>query len=219
MSIHFHVLIASRDIKPYAAELKSIATSAMASVKKLLPIKDVDIVFYDNPEATIDEIGGIGGFTPNTHSVFISLNHRHPHFKNALKNELFFMLCHEIHHTIRWKKPVEGDTLLEALVFEGLADHFAMEVTGRQKPSLYSRALTPEQKKVFFKKASKVWDHPTYNHNEWFFGSTPKVIPRWTGYTLGYDLVATYLQNHSGALASKLAGAEASLFVERNKKG
>lgn len=213
MSIKIHILIASKDIKPYSAQLKSVAKSAMVAVKKLLPIKDVDIVFYDNPGATIDEIGGIGGFTPNAHTMLISLNPSHSNFKNALKNELFFMLAHEFHHTIRWQKAVDGDTLLEALIFEGLADHFAMEVMGRQKPSLYSCALTPAQKKVFLKKASKEWNRPTYNHNEWFFGSAPKVIPRWTGYTLGYDLVATYLQTHPGTLASELVSAEASLLV------
>jgi len=134
-------------------------------------------------------------------------------FNLFLKNELLFTLAHELHHTIRWQKPVEEDTLLEAMVFEGLADHFAMEVTGRQKPSVYSCALTQAQKKIFLKKASKEWNKPAYNHDEWFYGSTPKVIPRWTGYTLGYDLVATYLQTHSGALPSKLTCTDASLFI------
>ena len=156
MSIHTHVLTASNEITPYVAELKLVAESATMAVRKLLPIKDVDILFYDNPRATIEEIGGIGGFTPNAHCIFISLNPRHPHFKQALKNELFFVLTHEFHHTIRWQKPVEGDTLLEALVFEGLADHFAMQVTGRQKPSVYSRALTPEQEKIFLEKARRM---------------------------------------------------------------
>ncbi len=214
MSIHFHILSASREVKLHEAQLRLTAELAVDSVKKLLPIKDVDIVFYDNPSATIDEIGGIGGFTPNAHTIFISLNHRHPRFKEALANELFFMLAHELHHTIRWQKTVEGDTLLEALIFEGLADHFAMEVTGRKKPSVYSSALTPEQKKVFYEKASREWKEPTYGNALWFYGSTPAVVPKWAGYTLGYDLVGKYLQVHPKLLASTLACADASLFVE-----
>jgi uncharacterized protein YjaZ len=215
MSIKIHILTGSKGVKPYAIELKSSAESAVASAKRLLPIKDVDIVFYDNPGATFteDEMGGIGGFTPNAHTVFISLNPRHKSFQNAIKNHLYFTLVHELHHTIRWQKEVEGDTLLEALVFEGLADHFAMEVTGRQKPTIYSNALTPEQKKIFLRRASEKWSEPTYNHNEWFYGSTPNAIPRWTGYTLGYDLVAKYLQTHHGTLPSQLATADASLFT------
>lgn len=215
MSVCIYILTGSKDVKPYSAELKSVANSAVASVKKSLPIRDLDIVFYDNPGATFteEEMGGIGGFTPNAHTVFISLNPRHKSFQSALKNHLFFTLVHELHHTIRWQKQVDGDTLLEAMIFEGLADHFAMEVTGRKKPTIYSDALTPEQKKIFLKKASEEWSKPTYNHNEWFYGSTPKIIPRWTGYTLGFDLVAKYLNTHSGLPASTLATADASLFV------
>lgn len=213
MSIKISILSASKGVRPYATQLRTIADSAAASVKKLLPIKDVDIVFYENPGATIDELGGIGGFTPNAHTIFVSLDPRHPNFAHALQYELFFMLVHEFHHTIRWQKGVKDDTLLEALIFEGLADHFAMEVTGRKKPSLYSNALTSAQKRTFLKKASKEWNKPTYNHQVWFYGATPKVIPRWAGYTLGYDLVVAYLQTHPGETASALASADASLFI------
>lgn len=215
MSIKTHILSASKDIRPYSDELKSIAEASIASVLKLLPIKDVDVVLYDNPKATIDEIGGIGGFSPNANLIFISLNPRHPDFKKAVKEELAFTLAHELHHTIRWQKQVEGDTLLEAMIFEGLADCFAMEVTRRSKPSPWSYALTPEQKKIFLIKASEEWKQPTYDNNLWFFGSKPEIIPRWTGYTLGYDLVATYLHKHPETNASKLATADASLFTEK----
>lgn len=212
MSINIHILSASKDIKPYSEELKSVAETTITSVEKLLPIKDVDIVFYDNPRATIDEIGGIGGFSPNANLIFISLNPQHSDFKKAIKDELSFTIAHELHHTIRWQKQVEGDTLLEAMIFEGLADHFAQELTGRNKPSLYSCALTSEQKKIFLKKASEEWKQPTYDNNLWFFGSKPDIIPRWTGYTLGYDLVEAYLRVNSGNSALKLATADSSLF-------
>ncbi|OGZ45532.1 MAG: hypothetical protein A3C84_04210 [Candidatus Ryanbacteria bacterium RIFCSPHIGHO2_02_FULL_48_12] len=173
MSIQSHILSNSKDIKPCEAELRSIAETATSAVKKLLPIKDVDVVFYDNPKGTIDEIGGIGGFSPNAHMIFISLNPRHLRFKDALKEELFSTLTHEFHHTIRWQTPAEEDTLLEAIIFEGLAGHFAMEVTDRKKPWPWSCALTREQRKEFLEKAEKIWLMPTYNNDEWFFGSTP----------------------------------------------
>ncbi|NQV88478.1 MAG: hypothetical protein HQ402_02920 [Parcubacteria group bacterium] len=213
MSINIHILTASKDIQTYEPELRSIAESATDAVKKLLPVKDVDVVFYDNPHGTIDEIGGIGGFTPNANQIFISLNSRHVNFKKALREELYFILVHEFHHTIRWQKPVEGDTLLEALIFEGLADHFAMEVTGRKNPLPWSMTLTPEQKEIFLKKAKEVWLLPSYDNALWFFGSEPEKIPRWAGYTLGYDLVDKYLKANPGTLAPGLVSVDASLFV------
>ncbi len=213
MPINIHILSASKDIEPYSEELKSIAEATIASVENLLSIKDVDIVIYDNPRATIDEIGGIGGFSPNANLIFISLNPRHSDFRRAVKEELAFTLAHELHHTIRWQKQVEGDTLLEAMIFEGLADHFAIEATGRSKSSPWSHALTSEQKKIFLLEASKVWKQPAYDNDLWFFGSKPDVIPRWTGYTLGFDLVEAYLQANPGTSASKLAFTDSLLFV------
>ena len=216
MPINIHILTTSKNIQPYETELRSTAESAVSAVKKLLPIKDVDIVFYENPKGTIDEMGGIGGLTPNAHQVFISLNPNHPNFKHALKEELFFTLAHELCHTVRWQKQVEGDTLLEALIFEGLADHFAMEVTGRQKLLPWSRSLTHEQKEIFMKKAEQDWKKPTYDNDLWFFGSEPEKIPRWTGYTLGYCLVEDYLKKHPETSASKLVSADADLFVKND---
>ena len=152
MSINIHILLASGEIKQYSNDLKSIAESTISLVEKLLPIKDVDIVFYTNPGATIDEIGGIGGFSPNANTIFISLNPEHPDFKKALNDVPPYTIAHELHHTIRWQKQVEGDTLLEAIIFEGLADHFAVEAIGCEKPSVWSSALSQEQKDDIYKK-------------------------------------------------------------------
>ena len=210
--ISVKIRIKSKDFRSYEAELRSTTKSAISAISKLLPIKNVDIEFSDNPAGTINEIGGIGGYTPNANTIQISLNTRHPDFKKSLKDELLFTLAHEFHHTIRWQKPVKEYALLEALVFEGLADHFAMEVTGRKTPSLYSTALTVEQKQELMKKASMEWDKPAYDHDLWFFGSEPTKVPRWTGYTLGYDLIDAYIKSHPGELASKLVLADTILF-------
>ena len=190
-----------------------IAQSTVVSVKKLLPIKDIDIVFYENPGATIGEVGGIGGFTPNANVIFISLNPQHPNFQKALEEDLSFILAHELHHTIRWQKQVEGDTLLEAIVFEGLAEHFAQEVTGKASPSPWAKALTSEQNVMCLAKAREIWSAPTYDNSLWFLGSDPKVVPRWAGYTIGYNLVEKYLKANLGEKASSLVTADASVFV------
>lgn len=213
MSINIHILSATEEIKQYSNDLKSIAESTISLVEKLLPIKDVDIVFYTNPGATIDEIGGVGGFSPNANTIFISLNPKHPNFKRALKDALPYTIAHELHHTIRWQKQVEGDTLLEAMIFEGLADHFAVEAIGCEKPSVWSSALSQEQKDDMYNKAKEIWVQPTYDNNLWFFGSKPEIVPKWSGYTLGYDLVKEYLNKNPDTSASKLAQADATLFI------
>lgn len=63
-----------------------------------------------------------------------------------------------------------------------------------------------------FLEVTKVWHLATYDHPAWFYGSDRKV-PRWAGYTLGYNLVASYLAKHPKVLPSKLISAKASIFL------
>ena len=212
MSIKIHILSSSKDLKPFVMVLRSVTKSVEISIKKFVPLNDIDVVFYVNPEGTIKEIG-IGGYTPVANTVFISLNPKHPKFREGIKKELPYQLAHEINHAIRFRTPIPKETLFEAMISEGLADRFAMEITNRKNPPAWSVALTTKQKKELLKKASKEWNNSTYDHNAWFYGSTTKKIPRWTAYTLGYDIVADYLQRYPETPASKLVSVQASLFI------
>ncbi len=212
MPLNIHILSSLKDLEGFAIELKSIAKSVEFSIQKLLPIEDIDVVFYDNPEGTLKE-SGIGGYTPCANVIFFSLDPKNPNFKQGLKDELPFQLAHEINHAIRFRTPIVKETLFEAMISEGLADHFAMEITGRSTPPAWSTALTNRQKEELLKKATTEWNLPTYDHNAWFYGSEIKKIPRWTAYTLGYDLVSSYLQKNPKIKASKIISADASLFV------
>lgn len=51
-----------------------------------------------------------------------------------------------------------------------------------------------------------------YDHGTWFYGTGPE-IPRWTGYTVGFELVRLYLAENTGARASGLVGQPAISFV------
>lgn len=212
MSINSHILSSSKDLKPFVKEIKSITKSVEILIKKFIPQGDIDVVFYDNPGATLKE-NGIGGYTPCANVIFFSLDPKNPKFKEGIKKDLSYTLAHEINHAVRFRTPIPKETLFEAMISEGLADHFAMEVTGRKKPPVWSMALTDKQKKGFLKRASKEWNLSTYDHNAWFYGSEKKKIPRWTAYTLGYHLVAAYLRKYPETPASKLIFAKASIFI------
>lgn len=212
MSIKIHVLSSSNDLKPFVKNIKTATKAVEVLIKKLVSVGDIDIVFYDNPGATLKE-SGIGGYTPCANVIFFSLDPKNPKFQEGIKNDLAFTLAHEINHAIRFRESIPKETLFEAIISEGLADYFAMEVTNRKNPPEWSTALTSEQKKEFLKRASKEWNGPTYDHNAWFYGSEKEKIPRWTAYTLGYDLIATYLQKHPKTSASKLIFAKASVFL------
>ncbi len=153
--------------------------------------------------STFEEVG-LGGFAPDGHTVFLALDPDHEHFERALEREVFRTLAHEFHHVARHRASLRGHTLLDALVSEGLADHFSIEVTGMEPPP-WAVALDLERTAAMSDRARAEYDNPRYDHRAWFFGSTDVEIPRWTGYTLGFQIVADYLERHPGSSAAALA--------------
>lgn len=210
-NINLHLLNASGSFTSYKAEIEENFNKAINQITQKLPVTDVDVVISDSPRHVIPEIG-IGGYAPNAHLIFISLDPKFPEFDKTITKELKRTLAHELHHTMRWRNPGYGTTLLEALVTEGLADHFDIEVFG-EKPEPWCTALDKEQIKIYMKKAHKEFHNKRYAHGAWFFGSKEKGIPRWTGYTLGFALVGEYLQRNPDKKPSELYHINANEFV------
>ena len=110
---------------------------------------------------------------------------------------------------MRDRGPGYGQSLLEALISEGLADHFAVALL-RIPPPPWTHALTAEQLDNALAKARPEFDRRPYDHSRWFFGAGD--IPRWTGYALGYHLVTKYLATHPDQTAASLVDVPAGAF-------
>ncbi|HRN71145.1 MAG TPA: DUF2268 domain-containing putative Zn-dependent protease, partial [Candidatus Woesebacteria bacterium] len=184
----------------------------VSQVAKYLPIRDVDVIVYDNPEGTVPE-QGIGGYTPNKNIMYISLDPSFINLKESINLELKRTLAHEFHHTVRWKNPGYGETLLDALITEGLADHFDIEVFN-ESPQPWSRAFTDSELNNLMKKAEKEFNNTDYDHSAWFYGNVELGIPRWAGYSLGFKMVKDYLAKHPDKKLSELYAAETNTFME-----
>lgn len=203
MAIASHILLGSGRLVPYQDQIKKQFNELFIEIRKHLSLENVDVVIYDNPEGAIPEIG-IGGYAPNAHLVFVSLDPQFPTFQQTIEKELKRMIAHELHHALRWRGPGYGETLFEALITEGLADHFDMEVNNLNTPEPWDIALNDEQLVKVKAKAQKEFDNKNYNYNEWFFGSKEKNIPKWAGYTLGFKLVEDYLKENPHKKPSQL---------------
>lgn len=207
--VELHLLLGSGRLSPYENIIRKEFDVVVSKIREKLLLDGVDVVIYDNPEWAIPETG-IGGYTPNEHLVFISLNPEVAHFEQNLKNNLKRTIAHELHHAMRWRNPGYGETLFEALITEGLADHFDMEINETDIPEPRDTALTELQVNEFVKKASQEFDSKEYDHKEWFFGS--KDIPRWTGYALGFKIVGDYLKRNPEKKPSMLYAVKADKF-------
>jgi uncharacterized protein YjaZ len=141
---------------------------------------------------------GVGGVTDSgTGAVSIEIGTTSPlPRRNVLTVQLRRTLAHELEHAARVTVgPGYGSTLLDTIVSEGLADTFAT--------SLYPDALHPQTHALSARQEHRLWMRARQHlyellwgarHDHWMFGGGG--FPRWTGYTLGSDLVAAAHHRH-----------------------
>lgn len=194
----------------YEQSIELAIREILPKINMLLPIKNIQIRVSVNPSGTIPELG-IGGFNPNSAEVQLWIDPDFANLQESISKDLGPMLAHELHHAIRRKSVGYGSTLLEAMVSEGLADHFSIEVTAYDIPP-WDRALSEVELEAWINSASESWNNGSYDHDKWFYGTDPE-IPRWAGYSIGFKLVGSYISSHPGSKASELHSNLAASFV------
>ena len=193
------------------SEVKIIVEEALAKAKSIFNVEDVSVEINEDPDQVIPETG-VGGFTPDSHTIFVYYDSTNQNLKEKLQQEIKSTVTHEFHHAIRnrifnWKE----DTLLGAMITEGLADHFDIEVNGGQ-PKPWSIALNDDELEKVKGTATPEFNSREYNHDDWFFGSESRNIPKWAGYAIGFKLVGDYLKKIDKK-ASELVVEPASSFI------
>ena len=111
--------------------------------------------------------------------------------------------------------PGYGITLGEALVSEGLSDHFVGQAFPKTPPLPWDhRKMTARQEGGLWKRAKPDLAIPgAYDHPLWFFGAGGKnALPRWSGFTLAYRIVRPYLA--SGRMPSKAVATPAEIVYK-----
>lgn len=182
--------------------------SGITSINSLIPINDLRIRIVENQQLVIPEIG-IGGYNPAAQELILAIDANFSDLDATLEENLIPQLAHEIHHAKRRRSVGYGNTLLEAMVTEGLADHFSIELTGIAPPP-WTTAITGDELQSWIETAGTFWNQP-YDHSAWFAGTDPN-IPRWAGYSIGFELVKNYLAVNPGRLPSNLHNEPASSF-------
>ena len=211
-----HFLEAEASLEPWrariAAECEQSHDRLAALLAPDLAMPRVDVLIERRAGGGIPEIGISGrAYRPNCLSV--ALDPDNPAFTaNFEAGKLSRTLAHELHHCLRFAAAGYGHTLGESLVSEGLADQFNREANGGTG-QIWNHVLTPAEWAAVLPLAEPVLAAQSYNHLTWFFGgqtSKGDPVPRWTGCTLGYHLVGTYLSLHPDVRPSRMVGIPAA---------
>ncbi|MFC3832590.1 MULTISPECIES: DUF2268 domain-containing putative Zn-dependent protease [Deinococcus] len=200
MSLHnpLHLLNAGRQFpSPLANDIVTVARHALDRQAAQLGLDGVDVVMYASPW-TIPETGMVGT-APDGYSVHLALTPTSTPFQEGWRQELPATLAHELHHAARWRHQGMG-TLLDALVFEGLAQHF--ELTERRERPIYAVPTTDLD--ALWTRAQDELDGP-YDYAAWFMGAPAAGLPRWGGYALGFELMRRGFEVQGGDAVSHVA--------------
>ncbi|MFD1794859.1 peptidase [Paracoccus aurantiacus] len=194
-----HFLNARKALNGVMPEARAAARDAVAIVEEHVALPRFDLVIRTGDEVV--QGWGMGGYAPAPGQIQITLD------PSRFDPEPFTRtLVHELHHLIRWDGPGYGKSLGEALVSEGLAGHFVLQVLGGPPDPWDS--VNPSDE--IARRASNEWARRDYDHAEWFFGKGK--IRRWSGYGLGHRMVADYLKANPRDDAITLAHSSADRF-------
>ncbi|WP_407315953.1 DUF2268 domain-containing putative Zn-dependent protease [Pseudomonas sp. nanlin1] len=205
-SINFHFIDARGTLIDHRHWLHSRLLETYEKANTLMPLRPLDVIVKAGIHV-IPEKGHLG-HAPEPGLIILTLDPTSAIFRANQDASLERMFAHELHHAARWDGPGYGASLGEALVSEGLAGVFAQEVCGGL-PEPWERLDVSDIRRYVAMAASQ-WSRTDYAHNEWFFGASE--LPRWLGYSLGFQLVKRYLLEHKGSSSASLVEMEAEAF-------
>jgi uncharacterized protein YjaZ len=194
----------------------------------LLPLPHRIVIAAGTDRARVIPETGIAARAWSHDRIDVWVDPRNPWVVAAGEEELVAMLAHELHHCARWSRPGYGLTLSEAIVSEGLACHFEATFRGGVPP-FWARALDEPTLRRVEAQAVALFDSRQYDHRAWFGGASggddgraperrpsatsPPLVPRHAGHTLGYRITARHLRR-TGRNAAQLVHAPAHVFYD-----
>jgi uncharacterized protein YjaZ len=183
-----HFLTEDKKIKN--KETIKIVKDTLIRCYKEIPITDKKIVIYPSEDEFVrKKMDGVTGNAIYKDIITLYISPV-PGWKKAFAETL----AHEYSH-LAVKDNHRWETLLDSLIFEGVAEVFREEIIGG-KPARWSIALDEKESRILF---NKIKDKLSMKKNDiykdLFFGS--KEYKMWSGYSLGYQIMRSFRKNHS----------------------
>ena len=204
-----HVLNARGRLDSSRARVREAIDAVRDRTKELVGPIALDIVVEAGRRGTIPERGHVGHVSSRG-LMRLRLDPDNPNFVDNLGEPFERMVAHELHHVVRRDAVVRGERLLDALVMEGLAGRFVEELYG-SAPEPWECAVSGALLHDVAELAGRRAERDDHDHAEWFYGAGE--LPRWAGYTLGYELIGARRAPLDRISPSALAATPADAFL------
>ena len=195
-----------------SVSIDTVVTGALERIDRILPGAPTQIDIALGTQV-IPELGVNGYTSPSNGQIAIIVDPTSQiPFAKTLRTWLPEALSHEVNHSVRiLGGPGFGASLAETLVTEGLATAFDSQASpGLVEP--WMNALSPTQEASLWERMQASLNTTGFAiYDQWFFGSAG--IPRWTGFTIGYHIVADYLRHHPQSTAASIVHLSAATIL------
>jgi uncharacterized protein YjaZ len=193
---------------------KEIARIIGSSIKKChesLPFNPVKIFVFPTFLSFVkDRMSGVTGFGIQAIQLFLNPNVKG--WKTALKK----CVCHEFNHVV-YNKYHRRETLLDEIIYEGLAQNFKEHIVGgKQAP--WTKALTLRKCKTIFSKIERLLNSKSQKvYRSVFFDFEGKKYHLWSGYSIGYHIVRSFLKNNKEMSWKKIMRLNPKEILEKSR--
>ena len=205
-TINLFVANASGSLSEQLKIIQSAFDRASLVAQQLIGLTDVDVICINDANMVIPEVG-VGGYTPSRHLSYLYVD---PLNEELSEQEIFNTLCHELYHAKSYDGQGYGSTLLDSIIFEGLATAFEDEVSKGNSFVVKELSTRNTSERLLQKHRDELSDEE-FNHFRWFIFDETKELPRWAGYEIGYHIVKKYLKK-TNKKASELVVEDLSVF-------
>ena len=171
-------------------KIMSLIKSTITKCHKTIPSKPTNMFVYPNYSSFIKQtMSGVHGDSRKENVFALGINPSAKHWKTGLKN----VICHEYLHSVTLDYH-QKNTLLDMIIYDGLAEHFRESVIGGKKAPWSNSVSKQECIKHFKSLKDKLDSKDDILYREVFFFG--KQYPKWLGYSLGYHIVASFLNKN-----------------------
>ena len=206
-----------------SAKPRDVAREALEIASKSLPRPDMSarmFIFMGDGESSVlvNQLGSVLGFSLGASATFLFVWPRGDWNANLRYN-----VVHEYAHLVRnllfprgisggrfvYMKTQRPETLMDAMVAEGIADCFARERLGGARPRWMESYDESDSPRMWPRVHRRFGVSDSAEIRRFLFGDGDRV-PAWTGYALGYTIVRRFLDRNPNVSVRHLVSMTAS---------
>jgi hypothetical protein len=200
----------------WRAVVEAEVGAARDAIARIAPLHPIDMLVQAVPHWGIPGLG-LNGVSYRAGLLALTIDPASPDRERSLAEGLLRrIVVHEVHHCMRMRAGAGArPTLGAAMVNEGLADHFVVEVLG-PPPAPWTTPFSEAEWATIRLLAPAARDDRNLQQGRWLYAAGDGPLPKWAGYRLGFALVGTYLAQQPGRSAAAAVGEPSGSILDQS---